>query len=231
MVGLDPKSARLLKDLFREFVDRGGTVLMSTHTLEIAEAMCDRIAHHPAAARSSRAARWPSCARQHAAGDASLEDLFLRLTGGAPCASWSRCSSAEAVIRQPSLAARPPAQVAHRAGTRLREERDRAGRGKLLLLALVGGASGRRCSASLYRVLQLRPERRGDRHAACPGRCWAHPPHLRVDPAAVERHHGAVDASSWRRTSTCSSPRRSTGCASTSPSSARRCCTPRGWWR
>ena len=44
MVGLDPKSARLLKDLFRQFVDRGGTVLMSTHTLEVAETMCDRIA-------------------------------------------------------------------------------------------------------------------------------------------------------------------------------------------
>ena len=44
MVGLDPKSARLLKDLFREFAGRGGTVLMSTHTLEVAEAMCDRIA-------------------------------------------------------------------------------------------------------------------------------------------------------------------------------------------
>src|SRR5438552_2813743 len=35
MVGLDPKSARLLKDLFRQFVDRGGTVLMSTHTMEV----------------------------------------------------------------------------------------------------------------------------------------------------------------------------------------------------
>ena len=44
MVGLDPKGARLLKDLFRGFVDRGGTILMSTHTLEVAEAMCDRIA-------------------------------------------------------------------------------------------------------------------------------------------------------------------------------------------
>jgi ABC-2 type transport system ATP-binding protein len=44
MVGLDPKSARTLKDLLRAFVSRGGTVLMSTHTLEVAEAMCDRIA-------------------------------------------------------------------------------------------------------------------------------------------------------------------------------------------
>src|SRR3989475_4640952 len=44
MVGLDPKAARLLKDIFRQFVSRGGTVLMSTHTLEVAEAMCDRVA-------------------------------------------------------------------------------------------------------------------------------------------------------------------------------------------
>ena len=43
MIGLDPKSARLLKELFRRFVDRGGTVLMSTHTLEIVEGWCDRI--------------------------------------------------------------------------------------------------------------------------------------------------------------------------------------------
>ncbi|MEE8362214.1 MAG: ABC transporter ATP-binding protein, partial [Gemmatimonadales bacterium] len=44
MVGLDPRSAKLLKALFRQFVDRGGTILMSTHTMEVAEAMCDRIA-------------------------------------------------------------------------------------------------------------------------------------------------------------------------------------------
>src|SRR6266487_456386 len=37
MVGLDPKAARLLKDIFRQFVEKGGTVLMSTHTLEVAE--------------------------------------------------------------------------------------------------------------------------------------------------------------------------------------------------
>ncbi|PKL93147.1 MAG: ABC transporter, partial [Gemmatimonadetes bacterium HGW-Gemmatimonadetes-1] len=43
MVGLDPKSARLLKTLFRRFVERGGTILMSTHTLEIVEGFCDRI--------------------------------------------------------------------------------------------------------------------------------------------------------------------------------------------
>jgi ABC-2 type transport system ATP-binding protein len=81
MVGLDPKGARLLKDIFRGFVDRGGTVLMSTHTLEVAEAMCDRIgiiqAGNIVACGSMEELR-----QQTAAGDVSLEELFLRLTGG-----------------------------------------------------------------------------------------------------------------------------------------------------
>jgi ABC-2 type transport system ATP-binding protein len=81
MVGLDPKSGRLLKDLFRKFVERGGTVLMSTHTLEIAEGMCDRIA-------IVRGGKLIACGtmaelrEQHEAGDATLEELFLKLTGG-----------------------------------------------------------------------------------------------------------------------------------------------------
>jgi ABC-2 type transport system ATP-binding protein len=82
MVGLDPRGARLLKDLFRQFAKRGGTVLMSTHTLEVAEAMCDRIA----IIQSGRIAACGTMAdlrRQTAGGDASLEELFLRLTGGA----------------------------------------------------------------------------------------------------------------------------------------------------
>ena len=81
MVGLDPKSARLLKDLLREFVDRGGTVLMSTHTLEIAEAMCDRIAivHGGKVAAEGTL---DALRTQTASGDASLEELFLKLTGG-----------------------------------------------------------------------------------------------------------------------------------------------------
>lgn len=82
MVGLDPKSARLLKDIFRQFVDRGGTVLMSTHTLEVAETMCDRIAiiqTGKIVAQGTMA----ELREQTAAGDASLEELFLKLTGGA----------------------------------------------------------------------------------------------------------------------------------------------------
>jgi len=43
MVGLDPRGARLIKDVFRAMSRRGVAVLMSTHTLEVAEEMCDRI--------------------------------------------------------------------------------------------------------------------------------------------------------------------------------------------
>jgi ABC-2 type transport system ATP-binding protein len=81
MVGLDPKSARLLKDLLREFVTRGGTVLMSTHTLEIAEAMCDRIAIVQGG-RVAASGTMDELRSQTSSGDASLEELFLKLTGG-----------------------------------------------------------------------------------------------------------------------------------------------------
>lgn len=81
MVGLDPRSARLLKDLFRQFVDRGGTVLMSTHTLEVAETMCDRIAiiH---GGRIAVHGTMAEVQEQTASEDLGLEDLFLKLTGG-----------------------------------------------------------------------------------------------------------------------------------------------------
>ena len=81
MVGLDPKSGKLLKDLFREFVQRGGTVLMSTHTLEIAEGMCDRIAIIRAGSLVAYGTM-DELRKQHEAGDATLEALFLKLTGG-----------------------------------------------------------------------------------------------------------------------------------------------------
>ncbi len=81
MVGLDPKSARLLKDLLREFVGAGGTVLMSTHTLEIAEAMCDRIAIVQGG-QVAVSGTMDELRSQTSSGDASLEELFLKLTGG-----------------------------------------------------------------------------------------------------------------------------------------------------
>src|SRR5688500_18569053 len=81
MVGLDPRSARLLKDLFRQFVGRGGTVLMSTHTLEVAETMCDRIAivH---GGRIVASGNMSELQEQTSSEDLGLEDLFLKLTGG-----------------------------------------------------------------------------------------------------------------------------------------------------
>ena len=81
MVGLDPKSARLLKDLFRQFVDRGGTVLMSTHTLEVAEVMCDRIAIVQKG-RIAASGTMDQLREQTESAGMSLEELFLKLTGG-----------------------------------------------------------------------------------------------------------------------------------------------------
>ncbi|HEX7123464.1 MAG TPA: ABC transporter ATP-binding protein [Gemmatimonadaceae bacterium] len=80
MVGLDPKAARTLKDLFREYVRRGHTIMMSTHTLEVAQAMCDRIAIIQQG--RIRACGTMDDLRRHAdAGVEGLEDIFLRLTG------------------------------------------------------------------------------------------------------------------------------------------------------
>ncbi len=80
MVGLDPRAARLLKDIFRQFIERGGTVLMSTHTLEVAEAMCDQIAIIQRGKIVARGTMDELRVQYNA--DGSLEDLFLKLTGG-----------------------------------------------------------------------------------------------------------------------------------------------------
>jgi ABC-2 type transport system ATP-binding protein len=80
MVGLDPKAARILKDLFREYTRRGHTIMMSTHTLEVAESMCDRIAIIQGG--HIRAEGTMADLRQNAAdGATGLEEIFLRLTG------------------------------------------------------------------------------------------------------------------------------------------------------
>jgi ABC-2 type transport system ATP-binding protein len=84
-VGLDPKSARLIKDLLRQMAERGAAVCLSTHILEIAERMCDRIGiiHQGqliavGTIEELRAGNGLSAA----GGGASLEDIFLSLTGG-----------------------------------------------------------------------------------------------------------------------------------------------------
>ena len=80
MVGLDPKAARILKDLFREYTRRGHTVMMSTHTLEVAETMCDRIAIIQAGV--IRACGTMADLRASAeSGTMGLEEIFLKLTG------------------------------------------------------------------------------------------------------------------------------------------------------
>jgi len=80
MVGLDPKAARTLKDLFREYTRRGHTIMMSTHTLEVAQTLCDRIAIIQRGV--IRACGTMDDLRTSAeSGVAGLEDIFLRLTG------------------------------------------------------------------------------------------------------------------------------------------------------
>ena len=81
MVGLDPRSARILKDLLRKYVDRGGTVFLSTHTLEVAEALCDRIAiiHQ---GKVIALGTMDELRAEADAGGAHLEEIFLRVTGG-----------------------------------------------------------------------------------------------------------------------------------------------------
>jgi ABC-2 type transport system ATP-binding protein len=81
LVGLDPRSARLLKDLFKTFVKNGGTVFLTTHTLEVAEALCDRIAiiHK---GEIMALGTMEELRAQADAGGAHLEEIFLKLTGG-----------------------------------------------------------------------------------------------------------------------------------------------------
>ena len=80
MVGLDPKAARILKDLFREYTRRGHTIMMSTHTLEVAETMCDRIGIIQGGV--IRACGTMDELRANAeAGAIGLEEIFLKLTG------------------------------------------------------------------------------------------------------------------------------------------------------
>ncbi|HOQ97831.1 MAG TPA: ABC transporter ATP-binding protein [Anaerolineae bacterium] len=80
-VGLDPKSARLIKDILRQLAERGAAVFLSTHILEIAEHMCDRIG----IINQGRliAVGTMDELRAHGQGERSLEDIFLALTGGA----------------------------------------------------------------------------------------------------------------------------------------------------
>jgi ABC-2 type transport system ATP-binding protein len=80
-VGLDPKSARLIKDILRQMAERGAAVMLSTHILEIAQNMCDRIGIINKG--KVIASGTMEELRQLGQGESSLEDIFLGLTGGA----------------------------------------------------------------------------------------------------------------------------------------------------
>lgn len=77
--GLDPRSARVVKDLITGLRDRGATVFLSTHVLEVAERMCDRAG----IIQDGRLVAAGSMDQLRAGRDATLEDIFLELTGGA----------------------------------------------------------------------------------------------------------------------------------------------------
>jgi ABC-2 type transport system ATP-binding protein len=81
MVGLDPRGARLIKDVFRTMAARGVAILMSTHTLEVAQEMCDRIS----IILKGRIIARGTVAEIRALGDShddQLTSVFLKLTGG-----------------------------------------------------------------------------------------------------------------------------------------------------
>jgi ABC-2 type transport system ATP-binding protein len=79
MVGLDPRGARLIKQVFRAMSELGVAILMSTHTLEVAEEMCDRIS----IIQKGKIIARGTVAELHAmTGDEQLTPVFLKLTGG-----------------------------------------------------------------------------------------------------------------------------------------------------
>ena len=79
-VGLDPRSARLIKDILRQLAERGAAIFLSTHILEIAERMCDRIGIIDDG--KLIAVGTMQELRASGKGETSLEDIFLNLTGG-----------------------------------------------------------------------------------------------------------------------------------------------------
>ncbi len=80
MVGLDPKATRILKDLFAEYTRRGNTIMMSTHTLEVAETMCDRIGIIQGGTIRALGTM-DELRAASATGNDGLEEIFLKLTG------------------------------------------------------------------------------------------------------------------------------------------------------
>ena len=80
MVGLDPKSARLVKELFKQRARSGTAIFLSTHSLEIAEELCHRIAIITDG-RILTSGTMGTLRAEAGKNDSDLEDIFLELTG------------------------------------------------------------------------------------------------------------------------------------------------------
>ena len=82
MVGLDPASAKLVKGIFTKLAGEGTAILLSTHTLEVAEKLCHRIGilHH---SRLIAQGTMEELRKKTTAGALDLESVFLELTGSA----------------------------------------------------------------------------------------------------------------------------------------------------
>ncbi|MFH1724521.1 MAG: ABC transporter ATP-binding protein [Elusimicrobiota bacterium] len=91
LVGLDPKSARIVKEIFRKLAGRGCAIFMCTHILEIAERICDRVGIMIGGRLFASGTIEDIRGRSRAAGAGTdgvpLEDVFLELTGGQEYAS------------------------------------------------------------------------------------------------------------------------------------------------
>ncbi|MCC7032973.1 MAG: ABC transporter ATP-binding protein [Acidobacteria bacterium] len=81
MVGLDPRGARLIKDVFRRMADHGVAILMSTHTLEVAEEMCD-VVSIILKGRIIASGTVDDLRALAGGADEQLTPVFLKLTGG-----------------------------------------------------------------------------------------------------------------------------------------------------
>ena len=91
MVGLDPKASRLVKNIFRDQAGGGATVFMSTHSLEVAEEVCEEIAIIQAGRIIAQGTA--EDLRRKAGMNGSLENIFLRLTEGGTVAHERPLSS------------------------------------------------------------------------------------------------------------------------------------------
>lgn len=74
-MGLDPKASHLLKEMMRDICDAGGAIFFSTHVLEVAEKLCDKVA----IIKGGKLVR--SGTMEQVKGDDSLEEVFLELEG------------------------------------------------------------------------------------------------------------------------------------------------------